>query len=129
MIESVFYKRGSYISEIKVHGHAGQNEKGKDIVCSAVSTAILVTTNLLQRMGYINDDTVEIIEIDSGKFHLVNHDIRVGGTVQNILENLEYTLADLERQYSKYIKHIDFYYNLNSGLDNRYPQLKKKWKL
>lgn len=37
------------IIKVKVSGHSGYDDIGKDIVCSAVSTAMYVTIGILQK--------------------------------------------------------------------------------
>lgn len=37
--------------KIEVKGHANQNPYGSDIVCASVSTALIMTYNLLERLN------------------------------------------------------------------------------
>ena len=80
-----------------VEGHAGYDEKGKDIVCSSVSTlAISLVKNLLAF-----EQKIYKLKIEEGIFRLkveiTNESERLVGTFFECLE-------DLEAQYSEYIK-------------------------
>ncbi|NLK12799.1 MAG: ribosomal-processing cysteine protease Prp [Candidatus Phytoplasma sp.] len=99
MIKYQFTKENNHIQEIKVTGHANYAEHGEDIVCAAVSTAIIVTANAIEVLNL--KDKVQL-DLDEGYFKLeVN---QVDEIVEGLLTNLEYTLNDLEITYSQYIK-------------------------
>lgn len=85
--------------EIKVTGHAGYAKRGSDIVCASVSTAIILSSNLLTRFD--EQDTVEVV-IKEGYFTLKV----LEETKKNkaIIDNLIWTLDELLEQYPKYIK-------------------------
>lgn len=84
---------------LEVSGHANQNEYGKDIVCSSVSTALIMTINLIEKFNQLNDIKYQIKE---GYFQLeYNKNNKI---VNNIVENLKYTLNELFIKYPKYIK-------------------------
>lgn len=84
---------------LEVSGHANQNEYGKDIVCSSVSTALIMTINLIEKFSQLNDIKYQIKE---GYFQLeYNKNNKI---VNNIVENLKYTLNELFIKYPKYIK-------------------------
>jgi len=89
------------ITNIVVKGHAMYSESGTDIVCAAVSTAIIMTVNQLDIFNQLSNVDYEIL---TGNFKLKvlsNNDL-----IQNILKNLEYTLNDLKNQYPKNIKNL-----------------------
>ena len=88
------------ISSIRVSGHANYKKHGEDIVCAAVSTATILSANLLERLGYKMDYT---LDVEEGFFDLKV--IKSNPTLEQVLINLEATLSELELQYPKYIKH------------------------
>ena len=47
MIRAVFQRRNSGLCGCTVKGHAGYAQNGQDIVCAAVSSAIMLTANLI----------------------------------------------------------------------------------
>ncbi len=99
MIQSVFTKKNGQVESIKVTGHAEFAEHGADIVCAAVSTAIIVTANALECLKV--DHKVDL-EVKEGYFTAVikSHDSVVDG----LFDNLIYTFNDLVEQYPKYMK-------------------------
>ncbi|HHW79817.1 MAG TPA: ribosomal-processing cysteine protease Prp [Acholeplasmataceae bacterium] len=99
MIEAYYKLENGKITEIEVSGHAEYDESGKDIVCAAVSTAIIVSANAIEMLD-LNDN--RSLTIEEGYFKievLKNNDV-----LNKLLKNLEYTLYDLEQQYPEYIK-------------------------
>jgi len=99
MINSKFLYEQGNIKEIQVSGHANYKTHGKDIVCAAVSTSILVTANAIEHLKlnqYID------LTIDEGYFKIKLKDNNP--IVLGLIQNLEYTLLDLEKQYPKYMK-------------------------
>lgn len=99
MITAKYKKTNGRIDSITVSGHAQYKRSGQDIVCAAVSAATLVTANAIEHLAlnHIIDLTV-----DEGYFKL---DLKEpNDIVEKLLDNLEYTLNDFEKQYPKYIK-------------------------
>jgi len=99
MIKSVFVYQNEMLKEIKVSGHANYKKKGEDIVCAAVSTATLLTYNAIEHLKL--DHLVEC-NVSDGNFQIRAFDDNL--TILALLENLKYTLNDLEKQYPKYMK-------------------------
>ena len=93
------YDLSNQINQMEVSGHASYDDSGKDIVCAAVSTAIIVTINALEKLNVL--DHIKY-EIEEGYFLVVikkNNDV-----VNALIDNLAYSLNDLNNQYPKYIK-------------------------
>ncbi len=86
-------------SYIKITGHAEYAESGKDIVCSSVSTAFIMTVNQIELFGKIHDINYKL---ESGDFEL--EILSQSEEVGKIVLNFVYTIKSLEEQYSKYIK-------------------------
>ena len=47
MIIARFYKKNNEITGFEIKGHSGTAEKGRDIICAAVSSAALMTANTI----------------------------------------------------------------------------------
>lgn len=47
MIVAEFFRKNGEITGFKVSGHAGYDMFGKDIVCAGVSSAVMMTANLV----------------------------------------------------------------------------------
>ncbi len=90
------FKENPYI--IEVEGHAGFAEKGKDIVCASVSTAILVSANLIEKLG--QKENIKVI-LKEGYFYL--EVLEETKEIKAVYENLLYTLDELANDYSRYI--------------------------
>ncbi|MBQ9898202.1 MAG: ribosomal-processing cysteine protease Prp [Ruminococcus sp.] len=66
MIKARFFQSGGFLTGFEVSGHAGFAESGKDIVCAAVSSAVQLTVNLLDELGFtpdvnVGDDVIRCI--------------------------------------------------------------------
>ena len=44
-------RKNETLYEINISGHSGYDTIGKDIVCSSVSSSLIVTVNLLEKLG------------------------------------------------------------------------------
>ena len=85
--------------KITVKGHANQATYGQDIVCASVSTAVIMSVNQIEVFGKAH--CIEASVLDGNTcITLVSED----ETVSKVLDNLVFTLKDLELQYPKYIK-------------------------
>lgn len=99
MIKYHFKKDHGFIKGLDVKGHALFGEYGTDIVCSAVSTALIVTVNAIETLGYKENFYAKVEE---GNFEL--HINQTNDVIEGLLINLEYTLNELAAQYKTYIK-------------------------
>ncbi len=85
---------------IEVKGHAGYAKYGKDIVCASITTACIITANLIEKLN-LSYNVIDLV-CDEGYFRLkVN---TVDQTLNAIFENLEFTMEDISKQYPKYLK-------------------------
>ena len=86
-----------------VQGHYDYDIYGKDIVCASISTALIFTANLIEKLnlGYNIMDLV----CEEGYFRL---QIKTSDLTANaVFENLEYTLEEISKQYPKNLKFIN----------------------
>lgn len=88
------------VYSIEVKGHANYANYGNDIVCASVSTAVILTANLLERLDLSYN--IHKLVCEDGNFLLVVKDNNE--LTNKIMVNLEETLRDLENQYPNYIK-------------------------
>ncbi len=84
--------------EIKLLGHAGFNIKGKDIVCSAISSIVITTVNGIlmfdkDNIKYQENDNEFIIKVKK------NNEI-----TSNLIANMLNLLKELESDYPNNIK-------------------------
>ncbi len=102
MIRYFFCKAHKKITSIKVWGHALYAPKGFDIVCASVSTAIIVTLNALKKFQFQTDITYIL---QDNLFELKVKTIQ-NSTLFTLLDNLEYTICNLAKQYPNHFKKI-----------------------
>jgi hypothetical protein len=88
------------INYIKISGHSGYDEIGKDIVCASISSICITTVNAIVRYdegALIYTDSEGLLEMG-----IVKHD----DIIDMLVENMICLLSDLERQYPKNVKII-----------------------
>ena len=92
------YKINEALVEVK--GHSGYADYGHDIVCASISTACIMTANLINKL----DLCYNILDLvcDEGYFRLQIK--TTDSVIENIFSNLIETLESLEKQYPKYLK-------------------------
>ena len=100
MIKVDVIRENGMVRSIKAEGHSGYDIISKDIVCSSVSTAIIMTINLLKKLN------VNVKVIEDEKKPLISLTILsdTDNSVNLILENLVFTLEEVSKQYKKYLK-------------------------
>ncbi len=107
MITAVFSVRDGKPCGFHVAGHSGYAPWGEDIVCSAVSSAVILTANLLEQQ-----DAKLLAITEDGLFALYSeHD-----AAPSLLNGLRKHLKAIQKQYPQYIR----VYNLilNGGNTN-----------
>ena len=98
MIIVTIYKPSTFGVGLEVIGHANYAPKGKDIVCSAVST--LVQHTIYNAESYIKSN-------EDGNYNVVfdtsDRDTYI------LLKSFERSIKQLAKQYPDYIKVVDEY--------------------
>lgn len=97
MIKFSIYRSGDgRISRLQIKGHAGYAEKGYDIVCSAVSTALWMAMKGIEEQGL-----AQLSYREEDGFV----DCHIGGErtseADAILKSLEITIFELAKQFKK----------------------------
>ena len=82
---------------LKITGHAGYADKGKDIVCASASSIILSSINLAIEFN----SNVKYTD-DLNKIEIINN--TNDENVQKVFSNMILSLEELERQYPDNIK-------------------------
>lgn len=90
--------------ELEIKGHAGQNEKGKDIVCSAISTLFYTLGQAIIDSEVMLDEKPIFKEEDGAGYLCCKPKKEYEGNIERsywtILEGFEL----LSKNYSKYVK-------------------------
>ncbi len=95
-------KETSNLYIFEINGHANYAEKGEDIVCASISTAIYMTRNTIEELE--PSYNLSNIKLDEG-YAYFEIDKKFSNAVK-ILKVLEFTLNNLESQFPKHIKKI-----------------------
>ncbi len=90
----------NYIKEIKITGHAGYDEYGKDIVCASVSSIVITSVNLILKM----DENAIYVKQREGLIELKV--LKEEQTINMVLENMYSMLKELTKDYKKNVKII-----------------------
>jgi hypothetical protein len=85
---------------ITIKGHAGYDDKGKDIVCASVSSIVITTINGIIE---INPDAIDSSDLDN---EIIIRKLKEDETVNKLLNNMILLLENLEKDYKDYIKII-----------------------
>ncbi len=92
--------KDDYVKEIKITGHAGYDEHGKDIVCASVSSIVITSANLILK---INKEKVSIKQ-EEGLIQIKV--LKNDETINMILLNMIDMLEELSNDYKENVKII-----------------------
>lgn len=85
------------INRIYVNGHADYSTYGSDIVCSSISTATILTANLISKL---TDDYEIVFDEENAIIDIKITDCN-SSVINTIMESLYETLCDISNQYPK----------------------------
>lgn len=106
MTKAVFKKQNGLWTSLEVCGHSGYSTEGSDIVCAGISTAVIYSVNLLDKLienhfdltqdedGYILVNNFKYDNISSEKLEFIDL----------IFQNLYECLQTIEEDYPKNLK-------------------------
>ena len=100
MTKVTFSSQGDKLLSVDILGHAGYAEEGEDIVCAAISSAVMLTHALLYDVQRIPVDTV--IEDEGAHIRIT---LPKGGAErgQDALRALKLHFSELEQNYSDFL--------------------------
>lgn len=101
MTKAIFTFVNFQPTSFTIEGHAGYDEKGKDIVCSAITTAVFTSINLINLI--LEKDEYQIIQ-DEAKGKLVLNLFKENDFVKLIVHNLINVLEGISNDYPKNLK-------------------------
>ena len=97
----VFYRKNGKIIRYKVSGHTGKAEYGKDILCSAISTAVQTIAVGITEILNLEPK----LKIDDGYFELEMKEKDVDNqNVQILLETGLKSLKEIVKNEKKFVK-------------------------
>jgi uncharacterized protein YsxB (DUF464 family) len=100
MTTAEFFKKNGCITGFRVVGHSGYSENGSDVVCASVSSAVMLTANLITDfLGFAADVSAKG---DVFTLNAVSPDEK---QLQSIFEGLVTHLEMIREEYGKkYLK-------------------------
>ncbi len=99
-IDITFYTLDDTITGVRVSGHAGYDDSGKDIVCSAVSA---LTINLVNSVDKLTEDKYQLSEDE--KTGLIDFLLLSPSKDASLLfRSYEIGVVDIYKTYEQYIK-------------------------
>lgn len=108
MTKAKFNFQGETFLGFEVSGHSGYQEKGSDIVCSSITTAVFSTINLLDKMY---PEYYQLIQDEEKGFIKCTIDYEFIASEKTtflavIIQNLIDVLSNIELEYPKNLKVI-----------------------
>ena len=107
MTKAILFKKEAHFIGLEVKGHSGYADKGSDIVCAGISTAVCMTINLLDKFIHghfelIQNEAVGYICLKNFDYSSLT-DIQVE-IVMQIFDNLLETLRDIKANYQNHLE-------------------------
>ena len=100
MTKVTFSSQGGRFLSVDILGHAGYAEEGEDIVCAAISSAVMLTTVLLDDIQHVPVESTA--DEDNTHIHI---ELQQGGVErgQDALSALHLYLSVLEQNYPDFL--------------------------
>lgn len=100
MTKVTFSSQGGKLLSVDILGHAGYAEEGEDIVCAAVSSAVMLTTVLLDDIQHVPADIAAEEDNTHIRIALQENGVERG---QDALRALKLYLSVLEQDYPDFL--------------------------
>ena len=107
MTKVTFSSQGAKLLSVDILGHAGYAEEGEDIVCAAISSAVMLTHALLFDVQKIAVDTV--IENEGAHIRITLPQGAGLARGQEALLALRMHLTELEQPYPEFLNVMEVY--------------------
>lgn len=106
MINILLVRRNKNFIKLKVYGHSGYDEIGKDIVCASVST--LAQSVIIGLDKVVNNNFIYTINQEDASLYvdISGYDEESLDRAQILIRTFKYTVDSLLLDYKKYIKLI-----------------------
>ena len=97
MIEVNYLENNSVISKLEISGHANFDKKGKDIVCSAVSSIIIGGLNAINNISNFE------VKIQNGYVKCLSNN-KIDIHDQIVIETIEVQLRTIQDSFGDFVK-------------------------
>ena len=103
MTKAIFKFNNNLFKSLEISGHSGYQTSGSDIVCSAISTAVFTSINLIDKK--CGNESYRIIQKED-QGYLFFEMIQDSDTefVNLVINNLVDMLSDIEKDYNKLLQ-------------------------
>lgn len=95
MLKAVFYRQGNALRGFDVSGHAGYGCEGNDIVCAAVSSAVMLTCNA------VTDFLKAAADVDVGENLIALRLRKPNDAAERLLDAFRAHMESIAEEYSK----------------------------
>ncbi len=107
MTKATFRKKEDLWTGFEISGHSGYSSSGSDIVCAGISTAVIMSINLIDKLipnsfEVIQDEKKGYISLRNIDYLKVTNETK--DTLNVIFETLVETLESIEQDYPKNLK-------------------------
>lgn len=111
MIEVKLIKDNNLYKSVFINGHANMDEKGKDLVCAAVTSLSMTLINYFLEFVAIKEEDLNLYIIENEEASLISLDIQDKNLysldkVQNGFSFFEIGIKSLMQDHSKYVELI-----------------------
>lgn len=110
MTKVTFFKRDGVYYGFSEHGHAGMDEMGYDIVCSALSAMTMLIINAIEisyasEVDYtVDEETADIKVIARGALAEFEGDEKKRFAISGLIQAYYYQLNDLLEEYYEFLE-------------------------
>lgn len=103
MTKAIFKFDNNLFKSLELSGHSGYQDAGSDIVCSAISTAVFTSINLIDKK--CGNESYRIIQKeDQGYLFFEMINTSEVEFVNLVINNLIEMLSDIEKDYNKFLQ-------------------------
>ncbi|MGN1423235.1 MAG: ribosomal-processing cysteine protease Prp [Oscillospiraceae bacterium] len=95
MLKAVFYRHNGSPTGFSVSGHAGYGDEGTDIVCAAVSSAVMLVCNTVTDFFKVKAD----VSVEENRVTLRLKE--KNEAAEKLLESFFYQMGTVAEEYSK----------------------------
>ncbi|MBQ3566489.1 MAG: ribosomal-processing cysteine protease Prp [Oscillospiraceae bacterium] len=94
-----FYRKNGELTGFKVKGHSGYAKQGSDIVCASVSSAVMLTANLITEIFGYNADVSAVGDTVALKTY-----VSCDETLQRLYKGLVLQLEEIASEFEGNLK-------------------------
>lgn len=94
-----FFKKNGELTGFKVKGHSGYSEQGSDVVCASVSSAVMLTANLITEVFGFKAEVSAVGDTVSLKTDIPRNEV-----LQGLYKGLVMQLEQIAEEFNENLK-------------------------